>query len=129
MCSIYLLPYYLHQLLKYVDFSWKTFCQHKLLGFGDQCVSQMFINFFSQNSKLVCSFVSLSLKPLEGNGVVYLTVLVSCIMMGIDFTSFRTTSPSMLFHSSCSFFQRAVLLWGGFYGIKVIGPLSSKGVR
>jgi hypothetical protein len=31
--------------------------------------------FPSQNSKLVYSFESLSLKPMQGNGVVYLTVL------------------------------------------------------
>ena len=40
MCSIYLLAHYLPRLLKYVVFSWKFFCQHKSLGFVDQCVFQ-----------------------------------------------------------------------------------------
>ena len=36
----------------------------------------------------------------------------ACIMLGVDFTSLCMTSSSMLFHSSCSVFQRSSLLVG-----------------
>ena len=47
----------------------KFFCQHKLLGFVDQCVVQMFMIFPITKFKLVYSFESLSLKLIQGNGV------------------------------------------------------------
>ena len=81
MCSIYLLAHYLHCLLEYVDFSWNFFGQYKLLFLVDQCAIQMFIIFSSHNSKLIYSFETLSLKPMQGNGVVYLTVLALTVNM------------------------------------------------
>lgn len=59
---------YLHYLLEYVDFSWIIFCQHKLLGCIDQRGFQMFMIFPPQNSKLVYSLKSLSLKPMQCDG-------------------------------------------------------------
>ena len=47
---IYPLVHYLHHHLKYVDFSYKTFRQHKLLDSVDQCVFQMFV--FSSFAKV-----------------------------------------------------------------------------
>lgn len=43
-CLIGLLAHYLHRLLEYVDFHY-FFCQHKLLGYVDQCGFQMIMNF------------------------------------------------------------------------------------
>ena len=40
---------------KYMYFSWNNFCQHKLLGFVDQCVLQVYIilNHFHSNMCMV----------------------------------------------------------------------------
>ena len=54
--------------------------QHNLLGFVDQCVIHMFMIFSFKNSMLVYSFESLSLKPVQGNGVVYLTILAPLVV-------------------------------------------------
>ena len=75
MCSIYLLVQCLHHLLKYVDFFEKKNYHHKLLGFIDQFVFQMFMFFPSQNLKSIYIFESLSLKLMQGNKIVYLTML------------------------------------------------------
>ena len=77
MCSIYLLAHYLHHLLKNVDFPCKRNCQHKLIGYVDRCVFQMFISFLFTTIKIITNdFEPLSLKPMQGNGVLYLTVLM-----------------------------------------------------
>ena len=76
MCSIYILAHNLHTLLEYVDYSWNYFFQQIFLGFVDQILFSNFCDFFpSQKPMLVYSFESLSLKAMQGNGVVYLTVL------------------------------------------------------
>ena len=54
----------------------KKYCQHTLLGFVGQCVFQMFMIFLSQKSNLVYSVELLSLTLMQGNEVVYLTMLV-----------------------------------------------------
>ena len=54
----------------------KNIYQHKLLDFVYQCCSSVFNFFPSQNSKLVYTFETLSFKLMQGNGVVYFTVLV-----------------------------------------------------
>ena len=46
MCLTYLLAHYSHHVLKYVDFTWEQNCQHKLLGFVDERVIQMFLIFY-----------------------------------------------------------------------------------
>ena len=46
-----------------------------MLDFVDQCIFKIFMNFPSQDLKIVYSFESLSLKPMQGNGVTYLTML------------------------------------------------------
>ena len=79
MCSTYLLAHSLHFLQKYVDFSWETICQHKLVGFVVQRGFKCLWFFPSQNSKPVYGFGPLSLKPMQGNEVVYLTMLVHVI--------------------------------------------------
>ena len=64
-----------HHLLEYVIFFCDFFCQHKFFGFVDQYVFEMFITFFSQNSKLEFCFESLSLKHVQGSRVVHFTML------------------------------------------------------
>ena len=49
--------------------------QHELLNFVDQCVFKMFMIFSFTKFKLVYSFESLSLKPMQGTGVVHFTLL------------------------------------------------------
>ena len=55
----------------FLDFFWAKY----IVGFVDHCVFQMLWFIPSQNSKLAYNVESLSLKPMQGNGVVHLTVL------------------------------------------------------
>ena len=64
----------MHNLLKYVDFSLKLLST-QIAWFVDQCVFLSCLSLISsQNSKLVYSFESLSIKPTKGSGVVHLTM-------------------------------------------------------
>ena len=59
---------------KYVNFSWTTICRHKLPMCFFKCM-----NFFFTYSKLVYTFESLALKPMQGSRVVHLTVLAPLV--------------------------------------------------
>ena len=48
LVQYHLLAHHLHHLLKYVDFSWNIFCHHKLLGFVDQYVLNVYDFFFTK---------------------------------------------------------------------------------
>ena len=50
---------------KICRFLLKFFLSHKLHGFVGQCISQIFMIFPSQNSKLECIFESNSLKHMH----------------------------------------------------------------
>ena len=72
LARYHLLAPYLHGLLKYVVFSWKIFCPNELLGFADQYVLKMFMNFsFTKLKVEYVVFESLSLKPMHDTGDVY----------------------------------------------------------
>jgi hypothetical protein len=60
--------------LKHVVFSW-IFCQHKLLSFVGQCLFFKFLWFSFTKCKVSIYFWVTFVKPMQGNGVVYLTVL------------------------------------------------------
>jgi hypothetical protein len=82
LVQYHLLAHHLHCLLKFVDFSWNSFCHPKLLGVvyththtHTHTYIKVYGFFSSKNSKLVYSFESLSLTTRQESRVVHFTML------------------------------------------------------